>query len=136
MPSLIRFFFRSAALPLGTANAADEATKAVELRKVRRLSRINPLQFRDASHVSGNGLPAAIAFEEHIRETATTDSVLRTIRFIDDSWVQVINEKSPSSMLGFSSSQRKSALVNRASWSIFTPRISDTGRRRPAGWTR
>src|SRR5437773_992489 len=143
MPSLIRFFFGSAALPLGTASAADEATRAVEVRKVRRLSCINPLPLRDASHVSGNGLPAAIAFDERIREsvlaagvfafvaalsnclssaaiararvrqTATTDSVSRTIRFIDGFCVQVIEviEKSPASMPGLFSSQRKSATV-------------------------
>src|SRR6266496_4430480 len=75
MPSLIRFFFGSAALPLGTASAADEATKAVEVRKVRRLSCINPLLLHDASHVSGNGVPAAIAFKEHIGESVLAAGV-------------------------------------------------------------
>src|SRR5437773_10867819 len=79
MPSLIRFFFGSAALPLGTGSAADEATRAVELRKVRRLSRINPLLLHDASHVSGNGVPAAIAFEEHIREPVLAAGVFALI---------------------------------------------------------
>src|SRR5436190_939235 len=69
MPNLIRFFFGSAALALGTASAADEATRAVELRKVRRLSCINPLRLRDASPVSGNGPPAPVAFDKHIRES-------------------------------------------------------------------
>src|SRR6266487_5227966 len=75
MPSLIRLFFGSAALPLRTASAVDEATRAVEVRKVRRLSCINPLPLRDASHVSGNGLPAAIAFDEHIRESVLAAGV-------------------------------------------------------------
>src|SRR6266699_4363038 len=75
MPSLIRFFFGSAAWPLGTASAADEATRAVEVRKVRRLSRINPLLLGDARHVSGNGLPVAVALDEHIRESVLAAGV-------------------------------------------------------------
>src|SRR6266581_274852 len=75
MPSLIRFFFGSAALALGKSSAADEATRAVEVRKVRRLSCINPLLLRDASHMSGNGVPPAIAFDEHIRESVLAAGV-------------------------------------------------------------
>src|SRR5262245_17606828 len=38
MPNLIGFFFASAPSPLGMPSAAEEATRAVEVRKVRRLS--------------------------------------------------------------------------------------------------